>query len=232
VFQLVAFIRNNRGRKCGGTKSTLVRRQRTDMTQSSTKTAVVYHSGYGHTKRVAESIALGAGGTLIAIDADGNIPEDGWATLDAADAIIFGSPTYMGGPSWQFKKFADASSKPWFAEAWKDKVFGGFTNSASINGDKLNTLQYFVLLAGQHGGLWVSLAMKPANVKASKRDDPNRMGSYIAPMAQCDADAAPEEMSAGDLETARIYGIRVAEVAARLAAARPYERNVAFLHKD
>ena len=187
------------------------------MTQSSTKTVVVYHSGYGHTRRMAEAVAAGADALLIAIDAEGNIPEDGWEALDAAAAIIFGSPTYMGAPSWQFKKFADASSKPWFENKWKDKVFGGFTNSASINGDKLNTLQYFVLLAGQHGGLWVSLAIKPANVKASKRDDPNRMGSYIAPMAQSDADAAPGEMSEGDLETARLYGVRVAEIAGRLS---------------
>jgi NAD(P)H dehydrogenase (quinone) len=188
------------------------------MTLPSIITAVVYHSGYGHTKRVAEAVAEGAAASLIAIDAEGNIREDGWETLNAADAIIFGSPTYMGGPSWQFKKFADTSSKPWFEDKWKNKVFGGFTNSASINGDKLNTLQYFVLLAGQHGGLWVSLAIKPANVKASKRDDPNRMGSYIAPMAQSDADAAPGEMSEGDLETARLYGVRVAEIASRFAA--------------
>lgn len=193
------------------------------MTSDSSRTVIVYHSGYGHTQRmaeaVAEAVAEGAGGTLVAIDAEGNVPEAGWDALASADAIIFGSPTYMGGPSWQFKKFADASSKPWFADVWKDKVFGGFTNSASMNGDKLNTLQYFVLLAGQHGGLWVSLAVKPANVKASKRDDPNRMGSYIAPMAQCDADAAPEEMSAGDLKTGRLYGARVAGFAARLADA-------------
>lgn len=189
------------------------------MTSDSSRTVIVYHSGYGHTQRMAEAVAEGAGGTLIAIDAEGNVPEAGWDALASADAIIFGSPTYMGSPSWQFKKFADASSKPWFADVWKDKVFGGFTNSASINGDKLNTLQYFVLLAGQHGGLWVSLAVKPANVKASKRDDPNRMGSYIAPMAQCDADAAPEEMSAGDLETGRLYGARVAGFAARLTNA-------------
>ncbi|RYB05985.1 flavodoxin family protein [Lichenibacterium ramalinae] len=188
------------------------------MTRPSTTTAVVYHSGFGHTKRLADAVAGGAAASLIAIDAEGDIPEAAWATLDAADAIVFGSPTYMGAPSWQFKKFADASSKPWFAERWKDKVFGGFTNSASINGDKLNTLQYFVLLAGQHGGLWVSLGLKPANVKASRRDDPNRMGAYLAPMAQSDADAAPDEMSAGDLETARLYGVRVAEIAGRFSA--------------
>jgi NAD(P)H dehydrogenase (quinone) len=187
------------------------------MTLPTTKTVVVYHSGYGHTQRMAEAVADGASGSLIAIDAEGNISEDDWQTLETADAIIFGSPTYMGGPTWQFKKFADTSSKPWFADKWQDKVFGGFTNSASLNGDKLNTLQYFVLLAGQHGGLWVSLAIKPANVKASRRDDPNRMGSYIAPMAQTDADAAPGEMSVGDLETARRYGVRVAAFAARLA---------------
>ncbi len=183
-----------------------------------TKIAVVYHSGYGHTKRLAEAVAEGASGLLVEINAEGNISEGEWAALDAADAIIFGSPTYMGSPSWQFKKFADASSKPWFEERWKNKIFGGFTNSASINGDKLNTLQYFVLLAGQHGGLWVGLAIKPANVKASKRDDLNRMGSYIGAMAQTDADAAPDEMSPGDLETARAYGVRIYDVAARLTA--------------
>ena len=182
-------------------------------------TVIVYHSGYGHTQRMAEAIADGAGGALYAIDSDGNLSDDGWAALDAADAIIFGSPTYMGGPSWQFKKFADTSSKAWFTNKWQDKVFGGFTNSASLNGDKLNTLEYFVLLAGQHGGLWVSLGIKPANVKVSKRDDANRMGSYIAPMAQSDADAVPSEMSAGDLETARLYGARVTGVAQRFASA-------------
>ncbi|AAK89238.1 flavodoxin family protein [Agrobacterium fabrum] len=182
-------------------------------TNSSSNTVVVYHSGYGHTHRMAEAVAEGAEATLHAIDAEGNLSEDGWAALDAADAIIFGTPTYMGGPSWQFKKFADASSKPWFSAKWQDKVFGGFTNSASLNGDKLNTLQYLVLLAGQHGGLWVSLGIKPSNLKSSVRNDANRMGSYIAPMAQSDADAAPEEMSVGDLETARLYGARVANVA-------------------
>ena len=181
------------------------------------RTVVVYHSGYGHTKRLAEVVTEGASASLFAIDADGNLPEGAWTALDSADAIIFGSPTYMGGPSWQFKRFADTSSKAWFQLKWKDKLFGGFTNSSSLNGDKLNTLQYFVLLAAQHGGLWVSLAVMPANVKASRRDDPNRMGACLAPLAQCDADAAPTEMSQGDLVTARLYGVRIAEMARRFA---------------
>jgi multimeric flavodoxin WrbA len=180
---------------------------------SNVKAVVVYHSGYGHTERMALAIAEGAGAELLLIDPQGNLAEGSWGKLDNADAILFGSPTYMGGPSWQFKKFADESSKPWFTNKWQDKIFGGFTNSASINGDKLNTLEYFFLLAGQHGGIWVNMDIKPANTKAAVRDDLNRMGSSIGAMAQTDADASPEEMSAGDLETARSYGRRVARLA-------------------
>lgn len=179
------------------------------------KGVVIFHSGYGHTRRVADAVAEGAQASLLQIDAEGNLPDQAWTEIDQAHYIILGSPTYMGGPSWQFKKFADASSRPWFADRWKDKVFGGFTNSASVNGDKLATLQYFTLLAAQHCGIWVGMGMKSSNTKASRRDDINRMGSFLGPMAQTPADAAPDEMSSGDLETARLYGVRVAGTAGR-----------------
>ena len=182
-------------------------------------TVVVYHSGYGHTQRMAEAVAEGAGAALHAIDAEGNLSDEGWAALDVADAIIFGSPTYMGGPSWQFKKFADASSKPWFSDKWRDKVFGGFTNSASLNGDKGSTLAYFVTLASQHGGIWVSLGRLPANSKAAQRNDLNNLGSSVGAMAQSPSDASVAEMFPGDLENGRLYGERVAAVAARFAKA-------------
>ena len=180
------------------------------------KTVVVFHSGYGHTLRLAQAVAEGAGAELLPIDAEGNLPEGGWDTLNAADAIIFGSPTYMGGPSWQFKKFADASSKAWFTRAWQDKVFGGFTNSASLNGDKGATLSYLVTLASQHGGLWVNLGLLPANSKAAQRNDVNNLGGSVGLLGQTPSDAAPAEMYAGDLETARLYGKRVTDTAAKL----------------
>jgi len=180
------------------------------------KIAVVFHSGYGHTKRMAEAVASGAGAQLIAIDAEGNLTPDHWAALDAADAIIMGSPTYMGMASWQFKKFADASSKPWFAQKWKNKLFAGFTNSATMNGDKLSTLHYLFTLAMQHGGLWVGTGMMPSNAKAAQRNDINYVGSFSGAMAQSPSDAGPDEMLPGDLETARLFGKRVAEVTARI----------------
>ncbi len=181
------------------------------------KVVVVYHSGYGHTQRVAQHVAEGAGGELLAIDAEGNLPEAGWEKLNAADAIIFGTPTYMGGPSWQFKKFADASSKAWFTRAWQDKVFGAFTNSASFNGDKGATLISLQTLASQHGGIWVSLGMLPSNSKAATRADINNMGGSVGLLVQSPSDASVEEIPQGDLDTAKRYGQRVAEVALRLS---------------
>ncbi|RYF75483.1 MAG: flavodoxin family protein [Comamonadaceae bacterium] len=174
---------------------------------------VVFHSGYGHTLRVAQSIAEGAGAQLLAIDADGNLPEGGWEALAAADAIVMGSPTYMAGPSWQFKKFADASSKVWFVQGWKDKLFGGFTNSAGMSGDKFSTIAYLWALAMQHHGLWVSQGQMPSNTKAAPRDSVNFIGSYGGVMTQSPSDASPAEMSKGDLETARLFGVRIAEIA-------------------
>ncbi len=180
---------------------------------------IVYHSGYGHTKKVAEAVAAGSGGTLLAIDAEGNLPEGGWERLAAADTIVFGSPTYMGGPSWQFKRFADASSKVWFQRGWKDKIAAGFTNSATMNGDKASTLQYFFTLSQQHGMLWVGTGMLPSNAKASTRDDLNYVGASAGLMTTTPSDASVDEMVPGDLATARAFGERVAAITARVAPA-------------
>ncbi len=185
--------------------------------------SIVYHSGYGHTAKVAEAVAAGAkidGVTVNLIKADG-ITDEQWATLDASHAIIMGAPTYMGGVSAQFKTFADASSKRWFTLAWKDKIAAGFTNSGSYSGDKLSSLQYLQVLAMQHGMIWVGQA-EPAPVLSGTdiptHDDINRVGSWVGLMTQANskapADIAPP---AGDLETARRFGKRVAEVAKRFA---------------
>lgn len=179
---------------------------------------VIYHSGYGHTQRQAQAVAAGAGARLIAIDAEGNLPEGAWEELQAADAIVFGSPTYMGGPSWQFKKFADATSRAWFASAWRNKLFAGFTNSASVIGDKTATLNYFVTLAMQHGGVWVGTGMQPANTKAARRDDLNWAGVWSGATSVSPMDASAAEMVQGDLDFAFAFGQRVAEVAQRWTA--------------
>lgn len=180
------------------------------------KIIVVYHSGYGHTKRVAEHVAEGAGAILLPIDAEGNVPEGAWDQLASADAIVFGAPTYMGNVSWQFKRFAEATSKAWFTRAWQDKVFGGFTNSASFNGDKQVSLITLQTLASQHGGIWVSLGVPPSNSKAATRNDINNLGGSVGLLVQSPSDASVEEIPQGDLDTAKAYGKRIADVTAKL----------------
>lgn len=187
------------------------------------KIAIVYFSGYGHTVRQAEAVQRGAEGagaevTMIRIPQDGDLPAETLETIGTADAIVYGSPTYMGGVPWQFKRFADASSKPWFGQLWKDKLAAGFTNSASLNGDKFSTMSYFWTLSQQHGQLWVGPGILPSNKLASGGGDTNWAGGFGGAYAISPSDSTPEQAPfPGDLETARILGERVARFADRLA---------------
>jgi NAD(P)H dehydrogenase (quinone) len=192
-----------------------------------TKIVILYFSGYGHTAKQAQAVAEGAArvkGSVVAIHAinkDGDLSDDVWRDLIEADAHIYGSPTYMGGPAWQFKKFADASSKQWAISAWKDKIAAGFTNSASVNGDKYLTIQYMWTLSQQHGQIWVGTGLMPANKKDSGPDDLNWTAGFGGAMAISPSDASPDEAPrAGDLEVARCLGERVADVARRIKKAK------------
>jgi NAD(P)H dehydrogenase (quinone) len=186
---------------------------------------VVYHSGYGHTAKVAEAVAAGvaeagAKAQLCRIDADGNLPDAVWAELDQADAIIFGTPTYMGGPSWQFKKFADASAKRWFGQTWLNKVAAGFTNSGSASGDKLATLYQLFTLAMQHSMIWVGFDKMPPQPKGTATpslDDVNRIGSYSGLMTQSNNESPEIVPPKGDIESARLFGQRVARATTGIA---------------
>jgi NAD(P)H dehydrogenase (quinone) len=189
-----------------------------------TTVAIIYFSGYGHTVKQAEAVHAGAASaadttaTLYRIDDNGELPPQAWEAISKSDALIYGSPTYMGGPAWQFKKFADASSKPWFTQAWKNKVAAGFTNSASTNGDKFSTIEYFWTLSQQHGQVWVGTGLLPANKKEHGPADANWTAGFAGALAVSPSDASPDEAPrSGDLETARLLGKRVAELAAKLA---------------
>ncbi len=180
---------------------------------------IAYHSGYGHTAVQAEAVARGArsvpGAAVQLVKVED--AEQHWPDLAAADAIIFGAPTYMGSASAAFKTFMDASSKPWSTQAWKDKIAAGFTNSASQSGDKLSTLQQLAVFAAQHAMVWVGLGLMPGNNSSKgSTEDLNRLGSFLGAMAQSNADQGPEHgPTAADQRTAEHLGRRVAETALR-----------------
>lgn len=182
--------------------------------------SIVYDSGYGHTAKQAQAVAAGvrnapgAESKLIPV-ADGPIP---WETLEASDAIIFGSPTYNGSLSARLKQFFEDSTQPaWHELRWRNKIAAGFTNSGAQSGDKLNTLVSISLFAAQHAMIWVGLDLRPGNSGSKGSvDDLNRLGSWLGAMAQSNVDEGPEVAPIeSDLRTAAHLGQRVAELAAQ-----------------
>lgn len=185
--------------------------------------AIVYFSAQGHTHQIAEAVAEGAKGVagttveLVRI-VGSDIVEGRWknpealAKLTAADAIVFGTPTYMGGYAAQVKAFIDAASEVWFKLGWKDKLAAGFTHSLGYSGDKLNTLQSLWINAMQHGMVWIGLGEM---VEGTAPDKVNRLSCFSGVMAQ--TDWGQDQTNEGDRKSATILGKRVAEAAARWA---------------
>jgi multimeric flavodoxin WrbA len=200
---------------------------------SSTLVAIVYHSVYGHTERQAEAVKTGVGQVPGAEALLMRVEEapTRWDDLAAADAIIFGAPTYMGGPSAPFKAFEEATSHAVMARGfgWQDKLAAGFTNSGARSGDKLATLIQLALFAAQHGMHWVNLALPPANNSSTgSEDDLNRLGFWLGAGAQSNTDQGPDlAPPPSDLRTAEHLGRRVAETALRFARGRLMARELA-----
>jgi len=198
------------------------------------KVAIVYHSGYGHTEVLAHKAAQGvadggAESVLLKID---NAGQDFGALIDAidgADAVIFGSPTYMGDYSAAFKAFAEASSKVFATAGWRDKLAADFTVGGSFAGDNGRTLKSFSTFAAQHGMNWVSLRLPPASVPAAERgaDTINRLGSFAGAVAQADNASAEVTPPEGDRETVRLLGERVALAARRWSAGAAHVNRLA-----
>lgn len=188
-----------------------------------TRVAIVYHSARGHTRVLAEAVARGAGGVEGVDVAVMEVDAVDWDLLSRSDAIVFGCPTFMGGPSAQMKAFMDASSRrAWATRAWKDKLAAGFTNSSGMSGDKLATLVQLAVFAAQHDMIWVGLGLLPGNNTSRGSDeDLNRLASHLGAMAQSDADVGPDRAPPeSDRRTAAHLGERVARAAVRWATGR------------
>jgi multimeric flavodoxin WrbA len=178
-----------------------------------TSIAIVYHSGFGTTHQLALAIKEGAklhGETKVNlyrilpehIQGGRFIASEILNSVSKADAIIFGSPTYMGSVSAQFKAFADASSEIWSTSSWSNKIAAGFTIGSHYSGDQLSTIQYFQILAGQHGMLWAGLDNK--GLQENNVINPSGAQSGLITCAQ------NNEVISDDLQTAQYLGKRIA----------------------
>ncbi len=171
--------------------------------------AVIYHSNYGHTKRVAEAVVTGARQQLPAAQAKAvDIYEVDWDFVDQADLLVFGSAVYMGSVPAEFKTFMDETSKRWYNREWEGKWAAGFANSGGLSGDKLAVLQQICLYTMQHGMNWIGLPLMPTGHDDT---DLNRLSSFLGLMTQS-LNAPPEETPCkGDIDTAIWFGNHLAK---------------------
>jgi NAD(P)H dehydrogenase (quinone) len=134
----------------------------------------------------------------------------------------------MGNIAAAMKSFIEVAAKKWFSQAWKDKIAGSFTNSSSFSGDKLNTLVGLTINALQHGMIYVGNAMLPAasdpdsmnSIDGPGPEVTNRLGSSVGPMAASFQVKPPDAPPRGDIETAELYGKRIAEITAQFLRGR------------
>ncbi|AMN49762.1 flavodoxin family protein [Psychrobacter sp. P2G3] len=171
--------------------------------------AVIYHSNYGHTKRVAEAIVEGARQQLPEAQAKAvDVHDVDWNFLDQADLLVFGSAVYMGSVTAEFKTFMDETSKRWYHRKWEGKWAAAFANSGGLSGDKLAVLQQISLYAMQHGMNWIGLPLMPTG---HGENDLNRLSSFLGLMTQS-LDGPPEETPGkGDIDTAIWFGDHLAK---------------------
>jgi len=192
---------------------------------SNVKIAIVYFSRFGHTKLQAEAVRDGAasfsGAEVLLLDAAEAIKRID--ELDSFDAIVFGTATYMGNIAAGMKSFLEATVTKWGNGKWKDKIAGGFTNSSNFSGDKFNSLVGLFTTAMQLGMIWVGVgdtvgANEPDAESTVNGPGPaciNRNSASIGPMASSFGVKTPAAPPSGDIETARNYGLRIAQITSR-----------------
>lgn len=142
------------------------------------------------------------------IEATRSVPE---ATADDAvwaDAVIFGSPTRFGNIAAQLKQYIDTLGGEWAQGRLADKVYSGFTSSATAHGGQESTLLALYNTIHHFGGIIVS----PGYTDGSKFVDGNPYGtSHVDAKGDKPVDETTRT-------AARIQAERVVRVAAAVKA--------------
>ncbi|MFZ4595407.1 MAG: flavodoxin family protein [Verrucomicrobiaceae bacterium] len=184
--------------------------------------SIVYHSGSGHTAEMSHAVAKGVSSAgdvsvmehqIVDEDFKGSrwLNEEVLAQLDKSDAIILGSPTYMGGVSAQLKAFMDATSTRYLQRKWLNKICAAFTVSGLPSGDKVNMLVGCTTFAMQHGMIWVGVAESPVTGEGF-----NRLGIFLGAAGNALFEPPSETPTSEDKLTGEMLGRRVATLAKRL----------------
>ena len=121
---------------------------------SSEKILILYYSGGGNTKRMAEAIgeAMRSGGMNVTVK---DVEKFDVSLLPNYDSILVGSPTYFSNMAWQLKKMIDESIVHYRGGKLKKKVAGIFA-SAGTEKDGRDCLKVLEIAFGYHHGMKVA----------------------------------------------------------------------------
>lgn len=183
------------------------------MTQADTPLICLpWFSETGHVQSLAQEIAAGveaSGARAVTMDVTDLSPADRQA-LDAACLIAFGCPTYMGSTPARYSLFLEEAASTWPDLRWQDKLAAGFVSAIHPSGDKLSALSRLSIYAAQMGMIWVGQTAIGAPVYPD-RQGLNADGSWLGLMATDSGETLRPE----DAQTARHFGTRLAQMAAR-----------------
>jgi NAD(P)H dehydrogenase (quinone) len=194
---------------------------------------VLYYSTHGHTERMAQAAAEGAGsvgGTTVALK---RVPETmpreaaekAGAKLDQAapiaepdeladyDAIIVGTPTRYGRMSAQMASFLDQTGGLWAQGKLNGKVGSAFTSTATQHGGQETTLFSVITTLLHLGMVIVGL---PYSAAGQTRMDEITGGSPYG-SSTIAGGRGERQPSENELELMRFQARHVAEIADRLA---------------
>lgn len=186
-----------------------------------TKVLVIYASDYGHTKRAADAVALGAetvAGTSVRSRSALSVTADD--VLDA-DGLIIGSPVHMGSVHWHIKRFIDETlSSFWNRELLVGRAGGVFTTGGGLGGAgggcEFTMLSMLAVLA-ELGLVIVPLPKSTEGFAGC--------GHHWGPYARCGTTAgAQSDIPDHCLPTLQAHGANVARVAS--FAARSDARSI------
>lgn len=197
---------------------------------------IVYYSLYGHVAALAQAAAEGVDqvpdmvgvlrrvpetlspeiiakmGATEAQKSLSLVPECTLAELEAADAILFGTPTRFGNMCGQLRQFLDATGQIWARGGLVGKPGGVFCSTATQHGGQETTLVSCIQTLLHHGMVVVGLPYAFAG--QSRLDEVTGGSPYGATtIAGGDGSRMPSE---NELDGARYQGRHLAEIAKKL----------------
>jgi NAD(P)H dehydrogenase (quinone) len=124
-----------------------------------------------------------------------------------ADAVVFATPTYLGGPSAEFVSFVENTSRLRSTDVLHSRWAAGITCGLAPDGGKSTALTYLLTVALQHGMVWVGLGHGPVRCSyLGENTVANPEGSRLGVAATLRDGALPT----ASLATAAALGRRLA----------------------